>query len=292
MGLIHQEPAQQLLPFALEARFNAGQRQRPGRAPALVEHRRAHPPAAFQHQARIHRIAGLPRLRQVLPDQRLGVRRREVAGVRGPAGQQLLLLRLGQERHDGGAGGGHPERETDSLVQHKGPHREAALLPEQAHRFRAAPDGEERAFAGLLGEPAKAGPGDVLQRETRRGHGSHQQDLRAQHPVAARGSWSSSPSAASEDSSRCTVGRVSPDSLTSSTSGEPSGLRPTMRSRDATRLTTCAPWTGGDVIFSSKSARNQLNHPYCGQCTAYRPHCKNGSYFCQILPLTASFSAP
>ncbi len=45
------------------------------------------------------------------------------------------------------------------------------------------------------------------------------------------GSWSSSPSAASEVSSRCTVGRVSPDSRTSSTSGQPSGFRPTMRSR-------------------------------------------------------------
>ena len=71
-----------------------------------------------------------------------------------------------------------------------------------------------------------------------------------QLPLA--GSWSSSPSAASELSSRCTVGRVSPDSLTSSTSGDPSGFRPTMRSRDATRLTTCAPWTGVEVIISSK----------------------------------------
>ena len=50
-----------------------------------------------------------------------------------------------------------------------------------------ASDGEEGAFAGLLGKPAEAWPGDVLQREPGGCHGAQQEDLRSQDPVAAAG---------------------------------------------------------------------------------------------------------
>ena len=84
-----------------------------------------------------------------------------------------------------------------------------------------------------------------------------------QLPLA--GSWSSSPSAASEVSSRWTVGRVSPDSRTSSASGRAFRFPPDDPQQGRDPAHHLGALDRHEFIYSSHFARSSRHsHPHCG----------------------------